>query len=162
MLDLHRLDVLMKASREHYNARGGKPKECHDTMQIAMQGFEYYNGWPNGAAEPVDINMSSAGMFGQARATRRWTFRGSEWLSNCSIPDHTCSCAETASDPVAFPYKIKFDDRNQTTLDKFLGCEPEDAPDKTYQMTALHVELAKLTGETELDEENIIRISCLR
>ena len=123
MPDLHRLDILKQTAREHYKARGGKPKECLDTMQIAMQAFEYYNGWPKSAAEPVDIKMLSAGMFGWTRARRRWTFRGSEWCSNCSMPYRTCSCAETTNDPIAFPCKIKFDDRNQTTLDRFLGCE---------------------------------------
>jgi hypothetical protein len=146
MPDLHRWEILKQAAREHYKARGGRPKECHDTMQKAMQGFEYYNGWPKGAAEPIDVNMSSAGIFGWARAMRRWSFRGSKWCNDCSMPDHICSCAEKMNDPVGFPFKIKYDDR-QTTLDKFLGCHPEFAPSKQYQMTVLHAELAEPTGD---------------
>jgi hypothetical protein len=79
MPDLQRLEILRQTAREHYKARGGKPRERNDAMQTAVQGFEYYNGWPKGAAEPIDTNMSSAGIFGWARAMRRWSFRGSKW-----------------------------------------------------------------------------------
>ena len=50
MPDLHRLEILRQTAREHYKARGCRPRERNDTMQTAMQGFEYYNGWPKGAA----------------------------------------------------------------------------------------------------------------
>ena len=98
--DLHRLEILRQTARAHYKARGCKPRECNDAMQTAMQGFEYYNDWPKGAAEPIDINMSLAGIFGWARAMRRWSFRGSKWCNDCSMPDHICSCEEKVNDPV--------------------------------------------------------------
>ena len=147
------LEILKRTAREHYKECGGAlPKQHPDTMQEAMQGYEFYNGWPRGAASPTDIAVSSAGIFGWARAMRRWSFRGNEWCDCCGLPNHACSCETASCRPVAFPCKMKFDDR-QTTLDKFLGCErlawmvSEDAP--AYQMTALHSELAELTGDAE-------------
>ena len=120
MPDLHRLEIVEQNARERFKARGGKLKQFHETLHTTMQGYEYYNGWPKGAAQPLDITMSSAGIFRWSRALRRRPFRGSKWCNDCSMPDNACNYPETTNNPVEFPCKIKFDGR-QTTLDKHPG-----------------------------------------
>ena len=168
MPPLHRLEVLKRSTRELFKKqdtgmrqaaylrmltpqsteRTDWKRHAADTMEAALNGYEYYHGWPKGAAQPEDVTASSAGMLEYARSMRRWLFKGRGWCKDCKLPDHCCGC--TTDTPVAFPCKINFD-LQQTTLDNYFGCLPES----TWPVTSeLHTELAELTSElhTELVE----------
>ena len=161
---LHRLEILKESTREHFKKQDigmrqdaylriltpqsteqtDWKRHANDTMEAALNKYEYYHGWPKGGAQPEDITAWSAGMLEYARAMRRWLCKGNSWCKGCKLPDHCCRHATNT--PVAFPCKINSFDLQQTTLDNYFGCLPES----TWHVTAeLHTELVELTRDAE-------------
>ena len=97
MPPLHRLEILEKSTRDHFKKQDTGIRQAAylriiaphrteqtdwkryaaDTMEAALNGYEYYHGWPKGAAQPEDISASSVGILEYARVMRRWLFGGS-------------------------------------------------------------------------------------